>query len=97
MAKFKVGDRVRVIKSTFEPHIIGCAATITFKSDLLDDHWHLNVDGWGLRIPSGGNVYGEFGSHLAPLTPPEVTEWAAAKVKELGKVYQEPTVTKVKA
>lgn len=81
MAKFKVGDRVRVIGS-LNPDLkcfIGKETVITAASFVYEDSWVVDLSFGDGRLVSFHE------SRLAPLTDPNA-EWAAEKVRQLIKI-----------
>lgn len=102
MAKFKVGDRVRVIAacSVRSYDLIGREGTV---DSLGADSLGGNVkNGYGVTLDcppddmpfNDGWVFA--GEHLAPLTPPAVDEWARSKVEQIKKWKPEPVIPTIR-
>ena len=92
MAKFKVGDRVRVIYAKHDKSTIGKEATVTSELKLvhtLEDgsYWGHNIciDNYGSRNLVTKRVIVTDPSWIAPLTPPAVDTWATEQVKKWTK------------
>jgi len=78
MAKFKVGQRVRVVKSKFSyPECVGCEGTIVA---LQFGGYRLNVDGH--KTTSGAPFYADE-DQLEPLVNPDELAWQAFKSQHL--------------
>ena len=88
MAKFKVGDRARIIDAPdmVQRHWIGCEVTI-----LQLPGWHgWYSDSYEISCPStdkgGRRAYGALAHHLAPLTNPGVD----AFMERIRRLIREP-------
>ena len=97
MAKFKVGDRVRVVdvdpSCWIDKKLVGDTGTIRTSGTERD--WIVDLDN-NRPIFVGGWM--EFDScHLAPLTPPAIDQWAAEQVKRVTKPQPTTELPKVKA
>lgn len=95
MAKFYVGQRVRVVRCESHPQIAGCEATIVRRGDCSPLHWALDVAGIGRYGPSitfGRCHLSAYDHELAPLTDPKADEF----VERIKKIAREPQGTVVK-
>ena len=92
MAKFKVGDRVRVIRATHDQRTVGKEATVTselkFVVNSIDEpYWGhcICIDGYGSTSLIHHRNLVSKPSDLAPLTPPSADAWATEQVKKWTK------------
>lgn len=91
MAKFRVGQRVRVV--WIEPnatwhmqHVLGKEATVIGR---FHDLWAIDVDGVGTQTPFGPARF--FDRQLAPLTDPKADEFIE-NIRKLKPLHEEPKV-----
>lgn len=108
MAKFKVGDRVRIVNPQSE--FVGREASVmevsidkmlTLYSGVMTIRplvYRVSVDGYGDTCRESGRRIGYEPHELAPLTPPAVDTWASDAVRKVTKpIHVEPTTVKEKA
>ena len=106
MAKFKVGDRVRVIGAhprTPPPSPIGQEAVVCRRPLSLKGDWVVRFvfdinplsDSQRGELSKCEGVF--FESQLEPLTPPNISEWAKEQVKRVTKPQPVTELPKVKA
>lgn len=100
MAKFRVGQRVRLIAAdpgSSAVEDIGREGTIVAIPSIL------RID--GCDVAFDGADYSRFAfeftscpyQHIAPLTPPAEDAWASEAVRKVTKVHVEPVVVKERA
>lgn len=96
MATFKVGQRVRIVRSRWAFRV-GAQATIialhrsTWRTDgRTGDAWDLDVDGVG-RIGVHGHQIAYFSDELAPLTDPKADAFLDS-IRKLKPLHEEPKV-----
>lgn len=105
MAKFKVGDRVRVRK-TAACQDVGAAIVRGHEGVIVAASAEWGPDWWVVDAPSAPHDTGPFryaptiyhiaGDALEPLTPPASDTWAADKVKQVTKPQHiEPVAPKL--
>lgn len=94
MAKFKVGDRARIVADKYgaAPDTIGKECTVSGPLDIYD--W-TPVKDLGYEVIIDGQILPIFCAEdeLAPLTPATIDTWAAESVKKVTTVKPREEVT----
>lgn len=93
MAKFKVGDRVRIVSASAFPDLVGKQATVAGQFQKLKDPnngeiffaYPIEVDGMPYLDQKYGAPFSAKEYQLAPATPPAIDEWATEQVKRVTK------------